>query len=185
MKNKNNATPPAALTSGGLDYDCVITPERIAAASAETMTPPRLDEGSERAIRDAVSGVLVPIGNMTDLQTAVLRTMERRLAFQQACHPYAVQSLLAELDHLRAALSTGRLGGEWLPISEAPVGTEMFVARAFDINVGGQKYTTDPYCVWQETAGTFVRWPHKAMAPTHFTRIPPAPAAQSQGDSNV
>lgn len=39
MKNKNSATPPAELAERGLDYDCVITPERIAAASAETMTP--------------------------------------------------------------------------------------------------------------------------------------------------
>jgi hypothetical protein len=91
-------------------------------------------------------------------------------------------------DAFRAALSASKQGGKaegWMPIEMAPVGREMFMARAFDVEIGkGQRYTSDPYCVWQEPAGSFVRWPHKSIPPTHFTRIPPAPAAQPQGDKS-
>lgn len=82
----------------------------------------------------------------------------------------------------RASQSHGTSGG-WRPISTAPVGKQMFVARAFDVPVVlGRLYTTDPYCVWQEEKGKFARWPHGAMQPTHWHALPAAP---TQGENHV
>ena len=67
------------------------------------MTAPKLPEGYQ-ALRDATAAVLAPIGNMTDRHTAVLRTMERRQAFQQACGPHAIDALLRALSDAQAAL---------------------------------------------------------------------------------
>lgn len=89
-------------------------------------TEPKLPESLEvvaepfKALREATAAVLTPIGNMTDRQTAVLRTMERRLAFQQACNPHTIDTVLrrltdaesalkardAEIERLRGVLST-------------------------------------------------------------------------------
>jgi hypothetical protein len=63
---------------------------------------------------------------------------------------------------------------EWKPISEATVGRAMFVVRAFNVSLGGRPYTSDPYCVWQDTPGVFVRWPHH-FAPTHWMPLPQPP----------
>lgn len=66
---------------------------------------------------------------------------------------------------------------EWKPISEAPVGREMFVAKGFAVcngHTGGKPYATDPWCVWQESPGEFTRWPHH-FPPTHFMPLPPPP----------
>jgi len=67
------------------------------------MTAPKLPEGFQ-VLRDATAAVLAPIGNMTDRHTAVFRTMERRLAFQQACSPYTIDALLRALSDAQAAL---------------------------------------------------------------------------------
>jgi hypothetical protein len=132
------------------------------------MTPPRLDEGSLEQARKILSRLCD--NGLLSMSIPVRENDEDMV-------------LSAVIEYAAAALSTGRLGGEWLPISQAPVGREMFMARAFDVEIGkGQRYTSDPYCVWQETAGTFVRWPHKSIPPTHFMHIPPAPAAKPQGD---
>jgi hypothetical protein len=53
---------------------------------------------------------------------------------------------------------------------------EMFVAKAFDVQIKGHNYpyTSDPWCVWVENwAGTllFSRWPHP-FPPTHFCLLP-------------
>lgn len=66
---------------------------------------------------------------------------------------------------------------EWKTIDSAPQGgKEMFVVRAFNVDPTGsgvQRYTTDPYCVWN-IDGAFHRWPH-AFQPTHWTTLPEAP----------
>jgi len=63
------------------------------------------------------------------------------------------------------------------PIETAPIGKGMFVVRAFNVSngfTGWRPYTTDPWCVWQATAGEFSRWPHH-FAPTHWAPLPAAP----------
>jgi hypothetical protein len=57
-----------------------------------------------QALRDATAAVLAPIGNMTDRHTAVVETMERRLAFQQACGPHTIETLLLSLSDAQASL---------------------------------------------------------------------------------
>jgi hypothetical protein len=62
----------------------------------------------------------------------------------------------------------------WEDIKDAPIGTEMFVVKTFGVSnglTGGQTYTSDPWCVWQQKEGEFSRWPHK-FPPTHFLRLP-------------
>jgi hypothetical protein len=64
---------------------------------------------------------------------------------------------------------------KWLPIEDAadiPV-NKAFVAIAVDVIPPGLslKYTTDPYCVWNQGNGDFARWPHP-FPPTHFCRLP-------------
>lgn len=63
---------------------------------------------------------------------------------------------------------------DYLPIEHAPIGNEMFVAIAIDIQPTMNKhftYTSDPYVVWQPAAGVFKRWPHH-FAPTHYYPLP-------------
>lgn len=64
----------------------------------------------------------------------------------------------------------------WLPIEKAPVGKEMFVVRAFNVQVTDKihGYTSDAYGVWQPTLGRFERWPHP-FDPTHWMPLPPPP----------
>lgn len=75
-------------------------------------TEPKLPESLEvvaepfKALRESTAAVLTPIGNMTDRQTVVLRTMERRLAFQQACNPHTIDTLLRRLTDAESALKT-------------------------------------------------------------------------------
>lgn len=58
---------------------------------------------------------------------------------------------------------------EWQPIETAPDGKKMFVViSATDM------YITDPYCVWKDSRGLFVRWPHK-FKPTHWAELPEHP----------
>ena len=60
----------------------------------------------------------------------------------------------------------------WKDIDSAPVGMEMFVVKAFGASIGTiSTYTSDPYCVWQTSEGTFERWPHK-FKPTHWLELP-------------
>lgn len=65
---------------------------------------------------------------------------------------------------------------QWLPIETAPVGKEMFVVRAFNVQVADKiyGYTSDAYGVWQPTLGRFERWPHP-FGPTHWMPLPPPP----------
>tara|TARA_R110000851_G_scaffold311988_1_gene472336 strand:- start:852 stop:1190 length:339 start_codon:yes stop_codon:yes gene_type:complete len=61
----------------------------------------------------------------------------------------------------------------WKDINTAPVGKKMFVAKAFDVEISetsNKKYTSDPYCVWQEEVGVFKRWIHP-FPPTHYHEI--------------
>lgn len=69
-----------------------------------TPTTPDVRAEPFKALREATAAVLTPIGNMTDRQTAVLRTMERRLAFQQACSPHTIDTLLVRLSDAESAL---------------------------------------------------------------------------------
>jgi hypothetical protein len=69
----------------------------------------------------------------------------------------------------------------WKSIDTAPKdGTrEMFVVKAFGVSngfTGGKPYTSDPWCVWRESDGSFARWPHH-FAPTHWQPLAAAPAA--------
>lgn len=67
---------------------------------------------------------------------------------------------------------------KWLPIESAPRNTkEMFVVKGFDVDMGGFKYTTDPWAVWSDE-GSFVRWPHK-FKPTHWMPLPQSSGEQS------
>lgn len=62
---------------------------------------------------------------------------------------------------------------DYLPIENAPIGKEMFVAIAIDISptYGILSYTSDPYVVWQPERGEFKRWPHP-YPPTHYYPLP-------------
>lgn len=73
----------------------------------------------------------------------------------------------------------------WRPIETAPVGKEMFVARAIDVLngfTGGRTYTSDPWCVWQPEKGKFSRWNHH-FQPTHWMPLP-SPSSADEGGSN-
>ena len=73
----------------------------------------------------------------------------------------------------------------WKSIDSAPIGMDMFVVKAFDVNdghTGGQAYTSDPWCVWQEKEGEFSRWPHR-FKPTHWIELP-ADVAMEEGQAN-
>ena len=63
---------------------------------------------------------------------------------------------------------------DWIDLStEKPKQKEMVVFIAIDADIGsGRKYTTDPYCGWMDCDGNIARWPHNALAPTHFCRLP-------------
>ena len=63
---------------------------------------------------------------------------------------------------------------EWISLlDETPKEKEMVVFIAIDVDIGnGRKYTTDPYCGWMDYDGRNPRWPHNAMPPTHFCRLP-------------
>lgn len=84
----------------------------------------------------------------------------------------------------RASSSTvQQVGAEWMPIETAPVGREMFVARAVNVVhpfAGTHPYTSDPWCVWQDEHGKFARWPHR-FPPTHWLALPSSPKSE-QGD---
>ena len=65
----------------------------------------------------------------------------------------------------------------WLPIESAPKSRkpfEMFVVIAINVKPlpSGAPYTSDPYCVWRESDGSFARWPH-TYPPTHWFPLPP------------
>lgn len=67
----------------------------------------------------------------------------------------------------------------WLPIETAPKERRpfsMFVVIAMDFDlekVGGKgRYTSDPWCVWVHSDGSFARWPHP-FPPTHWCPLPP------------
>ena len=68
----------------------------------------------------------------------------------------------------------------WQPIETAPTkGREMFVVRGFNVRngfTGGNPYTTDPWCVWPDENGGFVRWPHH-FPPTHWMPLPAPPSS--------
>lgn len=81
-------------------------------------------------------------------------------------------------------------GSEWLPIETAPKvfgdgAKPMFVVCAFNVRngfTGGKPYTTDPYCVWAQKDGGYMRWPHK-FSPTHWQPLPAAPKTETpEGD---
>jgi len=64
----------------------------------------------------------------------------------------------------------------WLPIESAPKSRkpfEMFVVIALDVKLTplSPPYTTDPWCVWRESDGSFTRWPHP-FQPTHWCPLP-------------
>lgn len=68
---------------------------------------------------------------------------------------------------------------KWRPIDTAPAAGErpisMFLVMGIEVAVGDSchLYTTDPYAVWRDNEGGFVRWPHE-FAPTHWCPIPDA-----------
>lgn len=90
--------------------------------------------------------------------------------------PYLPEVVDAYKAMLTSAPPAPSVGG-WMPISEAPIGREMFVAKAFRASPGfsdGRTYDSDPWCVWQEFPGMFARWPHP-FPPTHFVRLSDLP----------
>ena len=64
----------------------------------------------------------------------------------------------------------------WLPIDTAPQDSRvMFVVRAYNAEIGrGHLYTSDPWCVWSDDFGRFMRWPHP-FPPTHWMPLPEPP----------
>jgi hypothetical protein len=66
---------------------------------------------------------------------------------------------------------------KWQPIETAPKETrKMFVAIAANVKIRKDySYTSDPYCVWKNSDGTFSRWPHE-FSPTHWMPIPKSPS---------
>lgn len=63
---------------------------------------------------------------------------------------------------------------EWISLlEENPAEKEIVVFIAIDADIGkGRRYTTDPYCGWMDYDGNISRWPHNALPPTHFCRLP-------------
>lgn len=66
--------------------------------------------------------------------------------------------------------------GEWLPIATAPIRHRpfnMFVVIGLSVimSSNGAPYTTDPWCVWPDGKGGFMRWPH-SFPPTHWCPLP-------------
>lgn len=109
-------------------------------------TAPKLPEGFQ-ALRDATAAVLAPIGNMTDRHTAVLRTMERRLAFQQACGPYTIDALLHALCDAQAALQAqaaekdAEIAFLKLQLEAGPLYSTRLKARRYDLLRRGQQWS--------------------------------------------
>lgn len=65
---------------------------------------------------------------------------------------------------------------EWKPISELPAERKMVVLVAIDVLIPINEtrstlYSTDPYCGWRNSDGSFARWPHP-FPPTHFATLP-------------
>lgn len=71
------------------------------------------------------------------------------------------------------------MNNQWKPINELPEYLKetrrMFVVKAIDVApmeaVPDYRYNSDPWCVWFDGNGGFVRWPHK-YPPTHFCELP-------------
>lgn len=64
----------------------------------------------------------------------------------------------------------------WKPIENLPPyynrSPKMFVVIAKDVEIyNGQRYTTDPYCVWLNEGDICHRWPH-LFQPTHYCELP-------------
>ena len=91
-------------------------------------------------------------------------------------------SRIEELENQLEALGSIEPKRTWLPIESAPVGKDMFIVRAFNVQVtaNGFGYTSDAYGVWQPTPGKFERWPHP-FKPTHWSALPPKPATTYAG----
>lgn len=75
--------------------------------------------------------------------------------------------------HKRADMVRSMAQG-WEPIEEAPVGKTMFVAISIR-----DEYVSDPWCVWQDKKGYFVRWPHK-FSPTHWMPLPSSSSSMAR-----
>lgn len=65
----------------------------------------------------------------------------------------------------------------WQPIETAPQGHRpfpVFVVIAIGTTEASTNitYTSDPYCVWRKSDGSFARWPHY-FPPTHWLPLPP------------
>lgn len=62
----------------------------------------------------------------------------------------------------------------YLPIDTAPAPGKraVFVVIAINVECGTiREYTSDPYCVFRNSDGSFARWPHK-FPPTHWYPLP-------------
>lgn len=53
------------------------------------------------------------------------------------------------------------------------------MVKGFDVDMGGFKYTTDPWAVWADE-GSFVRWPHN-FKPTHWMPLPQSAEKPDRG----
>jgi hypothetical protein len=106
--------------------------------------------------------------------------------FRHAAYPRWQKALDALLAQMLAAQSPAPAApaptSQWQDIATAPKdGTrEMFVVKAFNVCngfTGGKPYTSDPWCVWRESDGSFSRWPHH-FPPTHWHPLSTAPEAK-------
>jgi hypothetical protein len=94
-----------------------------------------------------------------------------------------IDALLAQMQAAQSpAPAAPAPTSQWQDIATAPKdGTrEMFVVKAFNVSngfTGGKPYTSDPWCVWRESDGSFSRWPHH-FQPTHWHPLSAAPEAK-------
>lgn len=90
---------------------------------------------------------------------------------KELVNEYGERAVLAAAERMVDGQRNG-----WQPIKTAPTNSkQMFAVIAVNVPFGkDRRYTTDPYCVWNE-GGKFVRWPHK-FQPTHWMNLPDPPA---------
>ena len=156
------------------------------------MTPPRLDEGSER---EAFEAWAKQYG----------RIFLARQPHGPYMHAFTQEAWVGW--KARAALSTGRLGGEWLPIETAPKdGKPIILGFAIEEEYGGfvaqgrwheedhdgpdnmghdAGFMDDQFDFFK-CARSFGNpaYQDRGLQPTHWQPMPPTPAAQPQGDKS-
>lgn len=115
---------------------------------------------------------------MTEQRLVDVEFVEEILKWMESAfsRPPQTPESISILHRIAAILSSPNVG--WQPIDTAPSGeTTMFLVIGItqgNVFTGGRPYTTDTYCVWQNSKGEFSRWPHN-WPPTHWMPLPQPP----------